>query len=110
MATTKIRPPRAATIRDLRRIPGVGPSIAQNLWRLGVGSVKDLKGADPEKLYDRLCVQEKMKVDPCALYVFRCAIYFASRNNPRPDFLLWWNWKNRTFLRGRITIVRTPVK
>jgi hypothetical protein len=103
MSSIKSSPPRAAAIRDLRRIPGVGPRIAQNFWRLGFGSVKDLKGADPEKLYDRLCALEKTKVDPCALYVFRGAVYFATRKNPRPDLLLWWNWKDRTFKRGRIT-------
>ncbi|MCX6566345.1 MAG: helix-hairpin-helix domain-containing protein [Candidatus Aminicenantes bacterium] len=95
MTSLKNGPPRAAVLRDLQRIPGVGPKIAHDLWRLGVGSIEDLKGADPEKLYDRLCDLQRAKVDRCALYVFRSAVYFASRKNPKPDLLKWWNWKDK---------------
>ena len=45
---------KAATLRELRRIPGVGASIALDLWDLGVRQVGQLDGADPERLYDRL--------------------------------------------------------
>jgi hypothetical protein len=33
-------------------------------------------------------------VDRCALYVFRCAVYFASEAKPDPELLKWWNWKD----------------
>ena len=95
MASLKKGPPRAAALRDLQRIPGVGPKIAHDLWRMGVGSVKDLKGVDPQKFYDRLCNLQKAKVDRCALYVFRSAVYFASRKKHNPELLKWWNWKDR---------------
>lgn len=82
-------------IRSLREIPGVGPSIAHDLWRLGIGSVSDLKGADPEKLYERLCALKKANVDRCVLYVFRGAVYYASGKKHDPELLKWWNWKDR---------------
>jgi hypothetical protein len=28
------------------------------------------------------------------LYVFRCAVYFASKPHPDPQRLKWWNWKD----------------
>jgi len=79
---------------DLQTIPGVGPSIARDLRDLDVRRVADLKGKDPEDLYDRLCLQRGVHQDRCLLYVFRCAVYFASTARPRAEKLKWWNWKD----------------
>ncbi|GAB4184657.1 MAG: hypothetical protein Tsb0015_00910 [Simkaniaceae bacterium] len=59
------------------RIPGVGKSIAQDFIDLGFHSVEELKGQNPEKLYERLCEQKNCRVDRCMRYVFRCAVYFT---------------------------------
>ena len=80
--------------KDLQQIPGIGPAMAGDLKRLGIRSVRDLKGRDPERLYRRLCRLEGHHVDRCVLYVFRCAVYYASTRRPHPDKLLWWNWKD----------------
>jgi hypothetical protein len=82
-------------LRDLRRIPGVGKSIARDLMNLGMRSVGDLSGEDPAVLYERLCAYQGTRVDRCMLYVFRCAVYFASNERYEPDLLKWWNWKDR---------------
>jgi hypothetical protein len=84
---------------DLRRIPGIGPSLAEDLRRLGFRQVSDLKGADPEAMYQRLCRITGVRQDPCVLYAFRCAVYFASRSRHQPELLKWWNWKGRTVAR-----------
>jgi Pathogenicity locus len=83
-----------AALRDLRRIPGVGPSIAQDLYELGVRRVADLADADPLELYERRCEQQGVRIDRCLLYVFRCAVYFAATEHPEPHLLKWWNWKD----------------
>lgn len=82
------------SIKDFRRIPGVGARIAEDLWNLGFRTVDELKGKDPEKLYEDLCNLQGCKVDRCMLYVFRCAVYFASNKNHDPKLLKWWNWKD----------------
>jgi hypothetical protein len=87
---------RASALRDLRRIPGVGPAMAGDLWRLGIRRVEDLRGADPRALYDRLCEMDGVRLDRCVLYVFRCAVYFASEADPEPELLRWWAWKDRS--------------
>lgn len=90
--------PRTATpskLKELQQIPGVGPSIARALAGLGIRSVRDLKHQQPEKLYRRLCRQQGGPVDRCVLYVFRCAVYYASARRPDPERLKWWNWKDR---------------
>lgn len=74
-------------------IPGVGKSIAVDLNGIGVKSVRDLKGKDPETLYEQMCKKQGIKIDRCMLYVMRCAIYYASTKNPDPEKLKWWNWK-----------------
>lgn len=81
-------------LKDFRRIPGVGPSIAEDFYQMGFKSVDELKDADPEKLYFDFCALKGCKVDRCMLYVFRCAVYFASNSSHDPEKLKWWNWKD----------------
>jgi len=78
-------------------IPGVGKSIAEDLWNIGIRSISDLKGQDPELLYDLTNLRERAKQDRCLLYVYRCAVYFAETDESDIDplKLKWWNWKDR---------------
>lgn len=87
-----MRPSHGLT--DLERIPGVGPSISQDLRDLGMRRVEDLHGADPEALYEQLCLLRGQHIDRCVLYVFRCAVYFARHRDHDPELLKWWNWKD----------------
>jgi len=83
-----------AVIAELSRIPGVGPSIASDLYVLGIREVAELRGRNPESLYRRFCEHTGQNVDRCLLYVFRCAVYFASETKHDPELLKWWNWKD----------------
>lgn len=85
------------TIKSLTVIPGVGNSIATDLYNIGIRQINDLKGKDPEVLYESSnnfagCVQDR-----CLLYVFRCAVYFAETPKDKQDSekLKWWNWKDK---------------
>ncbi len=80
-------------IKSLQIIPGIGKSISADLYDLGIRSVNDLNGADPELMYNKLCEIKKSRIDRCVLYTFRCAVYFASNNKHDPEKLKWWNWK-----------------
>jgi hypothetical protein len=84
----------------LQSIPGVGPSIARDLRALGISRVPDLKGRDPERLYQRLSALRGVRQDPCVLYTFRCAVYHASTSRPDPRRLKWWWWKGRRAVAG----------
>ena len=80
---------------DLENIPGVGKSIAEDLCNIGIKCVTDLKGKNPEELYDKSNRFEGVAQDRCLLYVYRCAVYFAEHRNPDPEKLKWWNWKDK---------------
>ena len=87
--------PSKTDLKALQEIPGVGKSVARNLWDIGIYSVSDLKGKDPERLYEQSNKFVGVKQDRCLLYVFRCAVYYASRAKHDPRKLKWWNWKDR---------------
>ena len=82
-------------LKEFQTIPGVGPSLARDIVDLGLSSVAELKGRSPEKMYRELCVLRGQHVDRCVLYVFRCAVYYASSTVHKPELLKWWNWKDR---------------
>jgi hypothetical protein len=86
--------PDPTVLKELRRIPGVGKSIAVDLWNLGLRSVADLRGRDPQELYARLEALAGQHVDRCMLYTLRCAVYFAETAAPDPERLKWWAWKD----------------
>jgi hypothetical protein len=81
-------------LKRLQAIPGVGPSLAHDLFTLGYRSVSELDGQDPETMYQQLMDQVGHHVDRCVLYVFRCAVYFASNDRHDPEKLKWWSWKD----------------
>lgn len=68
---------------------------------IGIRSLKDLKGRDPERLYDKANRLAGTKQDRCLLYVFRCAVYCASTRNPEPEKLNWWYWKDANLTNRR---------
>lgn len=83
-------------IKDLRQIPGVGKSLATDLWNIGIFSVSQLRDNDPEKLYELSNAHAGVVQDRCVLYVFRCAVYFANteKEERESEKLKWWNWKD----------------
>ncbi|MDX9929351.1 MAG: helix-hairpin-helix domain-containing protein [Bacteroidales bacterium] len=83
------------TSDSLLSIPGIGKSIANDLHAIGIHHVHDLSGQDPQELYNDLCKEYGKRIDPCVLYTFRCAVYYAENDNHDPELLKWWNWKNR---------------
>lgn len=66
---------------------------------MGFTEVEDLRGQDPEALYDLHNRFRGNVQDPCMLYTFRCAIYFADTPPEKrdPELLKWWKWKDRKY-------------
>src|SRR4051794_10399148 len=68
----------------LTAIPNVGPAIARKLLRLDVHGVDDLRGRDPEELFERLCALDGRRHDPCLLDTFVAAVAYADGGPARP--------------------------
>ena len=78
---------------DLKTIPGVGKNMAGHLKAIGVTSVEDLVGKDPEELYLRDCARfPGQTLDRCCLYVYRLAVAYAEGRADTPEKQKWWNW------------------
>jgi hypothetical protein len=86
---------KAESLRELRQIPGVGKSIAEDLYNIGIRSIADLRRRDPEQLFEASNRFVGVRQDPCLLYTFRCAVYFACTKDPDPELLKWWHWKDK---------------
>jgi hypothetical protein len=87
--------PPIDVLKDLQRIPGIGRSLARDLFDLGIEKVSSLRRRNPERMHERLCELRGVHQDRCVLYTFRCAVYFASEPRPDPERLKWWNWKDK---------------
>ena len=84
-------------IKELKEIPGVGNSLATDLWNIGIKSISDLKGKNAEILFEKSNKYANTIQDRCVLYVFRSAIYYANTEKGSRDKekLKWWNWKDK---------------
>jgi len=82
---------------DLLTIPNIGEKTKDSLVNIGITCVEDLRGKKAEDLYLKDCIQKKVKVDKCQLYLFRMAIYYAEHRTWEEDKLKWWYWKDHEY-------------
>ncbi len=91
---------QASILNELQSIPGIGKACALDLYHIGIHSVDALRGQNPAQLYERLNTLSGFRHDPCMLYTFRCAVYYATEQEHEPEKLKWWYWKDRGYLEG----------
>ena len=86
---------KKTTAKDFEIIPGIGKKLSQELIDLGYRKVSELSEEDPEIMYQNLMALRDHHIDRCVLYVFRCAVYFASHSTHEAKLLKWWSWKDK---------------
>ena len=72
----------------LRGIPNLGPATAGDLKRLGISELEQLRGRDPDRLYERLCALDGTQHDPCVRDVFAALIDQAAGRPAKP----WYHY------------------
>lgn len=73
---------------ELEQLPNIGPSLAQDLRRVGIANPADLRGADAYQLYRRLCDITSTRQDPCVLDTFLAITDFMAGAPSAP----WWRY------------------
>jgi hypothetical protein len=72
----------------LQQIPNVGPKMAGTLLKLGITSLEDTTGKDPDEMYQELCTIDVKRYDPCVRDVFAAVVSYAEGGPARP----WWEF------------------
>ena len=85
MNPAKVRRDRLEALTDL---PNIGPSMAGDLYLLGIRHPRELAGQDAFALYRRLCELTGCRQDPCVLDTLLSAVDFASGGDAKP----WWHY------------------
>jgi len=63
------------SIKEFQIIPGVGKSLAQDLVDLGYRRVEELRGENPEEMYQNLCSLREQHIDRCVLFRTKERLY-----------------------------------
>lgn len=78
----------AKEVKKFQDIPNIGPAMERDFGLLGLLDPKDLRGKDPLRLYNKLCLITGVHHDPCVLDVYMAAIDFMNGKTARP----WWHY------------------
>jgi hypothetical protein len=77
-----------AKVTQLTDLPNVGKAIANDLRLLGFLTHRQIAGACPFAMYERLCQKTGQRHDPCVIDVFMSITSFLQGEPPRP----WWEF------------------
>lgn len=77
-----------AALRDLQKLPNIGPACARDLLLLGIRRVEDLKGRDADGLYAELCATTGTRQDPCVWDTFASVVHFVETGERKK----WWEF------------------
>jgi nucleotidyltransferase/DNA polymerase involved in DNA repair len=84
-------------LKQFQTIPGIGKACSLDLWNIGIRSIADLQNQNPKLLYHKLNTLTGQTHDICMLYVFRCAVYYATEKKHAKEKLNWWYWKDKKY-------------
>ena len=77
---------RAQDCEQLQQLPNIGPAAAADLRLIGISEPRQLRGADPMAMYEKLCHLTHQRHDPCVLDTFIAAVEFMNGAAAAP----WW--------------------
>jgi hypothetical protein len=81
-------PARDPRVTALTALPNVGPAVARRLIGIGIAAPGDLRGRDPEELFQRMCALAGHREDPCLLDTLRAVVVVADGGPALP----WWHY------------------
>ena len=77
---------------ELSGLRSVGPAALRDLHRLGINTADELRRADADQLFAKLCRITGKTYDPCVRDVFAAAIAQAKNPDLPEEQRDWWYW------------------
>ena len=77
-----------ATLRHLTDLPNVGVAMARDLNRIGIHTPEQLIGQSGWTLYQKLCLHDHVRHDPCVLDTLISIERFMKGELPQA----WWHY------------------
>lgn len=75
---------------ELLTLMNVGQATCKDLQLLGIETIEQLRGQNPDQLYKKLQEITGSKQDPCVWDVFAAIIHEAQTGEKKP----WWHWSS----------------
>jgi AraC-like DNA-binding protein len=85
----EIRAMELKAMSEFQSVPSIGAKFAHDLIQLGFYSLRELKGKDPAKLFNKLEILAGAWIDPCVEDQFRLVVHYADQPG-RPKN--WWDF------------------
>ena len=73
-------------LKELQKLPNIGPACGRDLILIGVRKVEDLKGRNADEMYEMLCERTGKRHDPCVHDTFASEVHFAKTGEAKR----WW--------------------
>jgi hypothetical protein len=83
-----LTPEDRQVLKELQKLPNIGPACAQDLLLLGIRNVSDLKGRTADDLYGELCAKTGSRQDPCVWDTFASVVHYAQTGERKK----WWEF------------------
>ena len=97
----------ARQVSNLRTLMNVGPAVEGYLSDLGIQSIEQLAGREPDELFDRLRRRIGKACDPCLHDTFSAIIHEARTGEKTPWFA-WTEERKRRVASGELELGRQP--
>ncbi len=84
---------KRALSTSLIRIPRIDIATVRDLIRVGFTETHQLAGRSPEVIYEEI-LRRSPDTSRDSLFLLRMAVYYSETEDPDPDLLHPWAWKD----------------
>ncbi len=70
-------------VAELRKLPSVSEKCCVGMYLLGIRSIDDLKGKNPDEMYEALTNRKDFYAEPCMQKMLKIAVGMANKGITR---------------------------
>ena len=68
-----------AVVEKLRKLPSVSEKCCLGMYLLGIREIEDLKGKDPDEMYEALTNRKDFYAEPCMQKMLKIAVGLVNK-------------------------------